>query len=343
MSASHHDPFACFGDSSSDDDNQSTDSAAVTNLEKARQMKETSNSPAEPIGMTQIIDDSFEIFDTGPFSGQGVRATVAFKCGDEIMRESAVMRIPTSQSANSLENARIMHKNAIQRAYNSMHPTSQQSVMNLASCDEDDIDVMKTPTGVWDTNSFCLGDDPLGGLFLTISRINHSCRPNVIHFWQPKLKQTLVFATRDIKEGEEIFTTYGPAECMGTESRREYLNNRFSFQCRCDMCLEGNTNGGDEKMMQIKMLQDEIALSAGLISKNGTSSIEKCLALMNEQGIGGGVFTKSLYHQGYEICTAAGDSEGARSYLGRELIAVCHSEGVGSPKAIEIEDMMNYI
>ena len=344
MSASDdHDPFDCFGDSSSDEDNTTTDAAADADFKEAQRLKEKSNAGKSTADIiSSITSDMFEIFDA-PLSGKGLRATVAYKCGDEIMRESAAMRIPNSQPASSQEAAEQLHKYAIQRAYNSMHETTQLSFMDLSSCNEDGIeDVIKTPAGVYDTNSFRLGNDPLGGVFLTIARINHSCLPNVSHFWRPNLQQTLVFATRDIDIGEELCTMYGPSECMDTESRREYLSDRFSFQCMCEMCLEGNTNGGDERMIKIKTLHDDIAFqsSTGIAA---LESVEKCLDLMKEQGIGGGAFTKSIYHRGHDICIAAGDKTGARAYLANELIAVRDSEGIGSPKAIEIEHMLNRV
>ena len=62
---------------------------------------------------------------------------------------------------------------------------------------------------------------------------------------------------------------------------------------------------------------------------------------MNEQGIGGGAFTKSIYHRGYAICDAAGDDAGARAYLSSELRAVRDSEGADSPNATEIEFVLN--
>ena len=69
--------------------------------------------------------------------------------------------------------------------------------------------------------------------------------------------------------------------------------------------------------------------------------MKKCLTLMKKQGIGGGVFTKSIYHSGYDICMASGDFEEAKSYLSCELKAVQDSEGVDSPRAVEIEQVLN--
>ena len=373
MSSGTIDPFTCFGEdsSSSDHDGDSDsdhhhnnpsqlDASAASNLEQAHCLRDKSNNIRVLVPITN--NASFKVFDAGPLSGKGLRAISAYKCGDEIIRESAAMRIPNSHPASSLEAAKLLHQQAIQRAYNSMHHTTQCAFMDLSSCDEGE--GIKTPHGIYDTNSFRLEDtNNNGALFLTIARINHSCHPNVNHIWRENLQQMLVFATRDIQVGEELCTSYGPSECMTTQSRREYLYDRFSFQCMCTMCVDGNKNGGDERMMKIQSLQEDIALSSisMLVSSNKDSSsssssssltineketsalesVTKCLALMNEQGIGGGVYTKSIYHHGYDICMACGNVEGAKAYLVRELKAVRESEGVDSPRALEIEQVLN--
>eukprot|EP00986_Skeletonema_menzelii_P004299 scaffold1460_cov138-Skeletonema_menzelii.AAC.1 len=340
------DPFACFGgdgSSSSDEDDVHTN-----NMEEADRLRDKLNSE-QPSAITDLLhehESSFELFDATLASGKGLRAVSAYKQGDEIMRETAVMRIPNSQPAASREAAEQLHKDEIQRTYNSLHERTQKSVMALASCNEDGTGVARTPQGVYDTNSFRLENDPKGGLFLTIARLNHSCRPNVTHFWSPRLQQKLIFAARDIDIGEELLTTYGPGQCMTTKGRREYLNEKFSFECNCEMCKEGNENGGDERMMEIQALQEDIALqsSSGTVPTTDVegqlASVRKCLVLMKEQGIGGGAFTKSIFHHGYDISLAAGDYDGARSYLSSELTAVRDSEGIYSSKAIQIEQAL---
>ncbi len=348
-----NDPFACFGgdgSSSSDDDDDIVRTTNNNHTKKAADRLRDNLNSAQPSAVTDLLhkhESSFEMFDATLASGKGLRAIVAYKQGDEILRETAVMRIPNSQPAASREAAERLHRDEIQRKFNSLHQRTQQSVMELASCNEDGIDgVTRTPQGVYDTNSFRLENDPKGGLFLTIARINHSCRPNVTHFWSPKLQQKLIFAARDIDVGEELLTTYGPGHCMATKGRREYLNERFSFDCNCEMCQEANEFGGDERMIEIQALQEDIALqsSSGLVSttdvKGQLASVRRCLTLMKEQGLVGGAFTKSIFHHGYDICLAAGDYHGAKSYLNSELIAVRGSEGVQSSKAIEIEQAL---
>lgn len=164
----------------------------------------------------------------------------------------------------------------------------------------------------------------------------------------------MIFAARDIDIGEELLTTYGLGHCMmTTKGRREYLNERFSFECNCEMCQEGNANGGDERMIEIQALQDDFALkkssssssvsSRADVAKGQLASVRRCLTLMKEQGLAGGAFTKSIFHRAYDICLAAGDYDGARFYLNSELIAVRDSEGVHSSKAIEIEQVLRDI
>ncbi len=381
-------PFACFGESSGSgsDDGSDVDldrdlSRVASNLAESRRLRDRSNAYRGIVGggggtrrttndiILPIIDESrFEVFDSGPSTGLGLRATMPYRVGDEVMREYAVMRVPNSQRATCREDAMDMHRNAVQREYDAMKAGTKSAFMELSSsCDgggtsgvgRDDDDrtvIVKTPRGIYDTNAFRLGDDDKthGGLFLTMARLNHSCRPNVNHFWSSELQMTLVFALRDIRIGEELCTTYGPSEWSDTRGRREYLRERFMFDCNCEMCLEGNDDGGDDRMMSIRNLQEGIALSSSLSSSSSRSagvasaasasaleSVDECLTLMKRQGICGGAFTKSIYHRGYAVCDASGDETGALSYLTSELKAVRDSEGMGSPNALEIENMLN--
>ena len=381
--------FACFGDAGSDDDDDRTavrvfsssamEARDAADVSKSRELCNASNAN-RPTSLGPIIDNSrFVVFDTatavgssgfsasgdGGGGGLGLRATRAYVTGQEILREVAVMRIPNTQSASCRSEAVRLHNNAVLRAYNLLHDDTRSAFMDLSSSceddeaddDDDDVDDMakkKTPRGIYDTNSFRLGPhESNGGVFLTIARMNHSCRPNVNHYWRSNLQMTVVYACRDVHVGEELCTIYGPSEWMDTLGRRTFLNERFHFTCNCEMCTEGNIAGGDERMERIRVLQEDIALSSSLLitpsssttttdaSSSKLEDINKCLSLMTQQGIGGGAFTKSIYHRGYAICIAAGDIKSARTYLQSEYIAVRNSEGVDSPNALEIECVLN--
>jgi hypothetical protein len=292
----------------------------------------------------------FEVFEADPESanrGMGIRALRAFSPGDEIMREAAVLRVPSQMAASSREEADAMHVRSVQAAFDALPATKQQAVMSLSSCGQwlQADGGVRTPHGIYQTNSFLLrgqGDAQDGALFLAIARINHSCRPNVNHIWRWDLQKTLVFASRDIAIGDELLTTYGPSECLDTKGRREYLEESFSFKCRCEMCLEGNTIGGDDVMNQLHELHASIP---DLVQKGkhqvAIDNIESCVVLLQKQGIGGGVFTKPLFKYGYQVALMGlKDRRLARQYLVKELNAVIQSEGVGCPDAVRLDQML---
>lgn len=78
------------------------------------------------------------------------------------------------------------------------------------------------------------------GLYLTQSKINHSCRPNAeIRF--PYSNNVLqVVALREINADEEICISYLD-ECQlnrSRHSRQKYLQENYLFLCECEKCHE---------------------------------------------------------------------------------------------------------
>jgi hypothetical protein len=348
----NEDPFACFDSDGSDVDDddhiaavEENDSSSRTSV---RRLVEAANARQKNAAIEHLPllggSSGFEVFDD-PISGKGLRALRKYACGDEIIREGAAMRVRNQHAASSAEDAKVMYERAVQACFDALSPATQRAVMDLSSC-EQSLDAnggIATPLSVIETNSFRLGEEIEGGLFLTVARINHSCRPNCNHIWRPDLQATVVFATKTIEIGEELCTTYGPSECLNTAGRRAHLRKGFSFDCMCQMCLEGNMKGGDDRMLELNSLQEDISLLARTGNpKEAMHSVEQCLKFLDQQGIGTGVFVKPILHYGYQISlTGLDDKELARSYLARELIAVNDSEGVGCYKSIDIQLMLD--
>ncbi|KAL3898159.1 MAG: hypothetical protein SGARI_006743 [Bacillariaceae sp.] len=257
------------------------------------------------------------------------------------------MRVPNHHAATSYEAAQRLHAFAVQREFHGLHPATQHAVTQLFCVGDDDNDNNDNTTrrevvDVYQTNSFQLPNETEGGLFLTLARLNHSCRPNSNHIWRPDLQQTLLFATKDIAIGDEIFTTYGPAECLDTEGRQNYLKSRFFFDCQCSMCQEGDQSGGDARMVELNALQEDISLLAQSGQpKAAIEAVERCRGLLKEQGIGSGVFVKAVLHLGYQVSLVGLEDQAmAKSYLDQELVATNMCEGVGSPNSIKIEKLL---
>ncbi|KAJ7287122.1 hypothetical protein C8J57DRAFT_1652923, partial [Mycena rebaudengoi] len=82
----------------------------------------------------------------------------------------------------------------------------------------------------------------------SLSRINHSCSPNVmLCFDKPSLSFKL-FAVRDIAKGEELTRSYTPIEIPAKE-RQEQLA-QYGFACTCGACSDAKVS--DARRMKIK-------------------------------------------------------------------------------------------
>lgn len=102
--------------------------------------------------------------------------------------------------------------------------------------------------GILQTNGFELeageGWPACRGLFIVVSRINHSCLPNCAQRWDGGKGVMIIVPAREIDVGEEITLTYlENAESMGVVQRRESLMDGFGFWCECELC---RAEGGDE-------------------------------------------------------------------------------------------------
>jgi len=108
------------------------------------------------------------------------------------------------------------------------------------------------------------------GLYPTISRINHSCVPNVVWSWiQSDTKRAIkqVRVIREICEGDEILASYCEAtDSFPTKVERQRLLERWRFICKCDICsLTGEElEENDNTRKKITKFDDDVVAMAGL-------------------------------------------------------------------------------
>ena len=123
------------------------------------------------------------------------------------------------------------------------------SVLNLG-----DLDV-KTAVQVYmifDTNAFH------NGVFLKMSRFNHSCVSNAEFFWNEKENVREIRSISNIAEGDEITINYKGTEVLDTNERRKKLS-WLSFHCICPACDLSEKDLIEEKKscQKMKELQDK--------------------------------------------------------------------------------------
>jgi len=73
------------------------------------------------------------------------------------------------------------------------------------------------------------------GLYLWISMLNHSCKPNCEAVHSDGV--THIVSNRRIEKGSELTIRYGPAEDLLT---------RYGFTCVCDVCISGEVPPTEE-------------------------------------------------------------------------------------------------
>ena len=82
-------------------------------------------------------------------------------------------------------------------------------------------------------------------LYLKFSMLNHSCDPNTITN-SPDFsgKSMEVRAIKEIQVGEEVTTSYIDAltATLREKKEKEVLLKNWSFQCKCDICLQPETD-----------------------------------------------------------------------------------------------------
>lgn len=91
--------------------------------------------------------------------------------------------------------------------------------------------------GAYRDFSYMMGTYNLNNLgnriYLVYSHLNHNCEPNVRY--NTEGGRVTVYASRDIDEGEQLFTTYVDPT-WGVDQRRETLRVNWGFLCECGRC-----------------------------------------------------------------------------------------------------------
>ncbi|KAF9964016.1 hypothetical protein BGZ70_007033 [Mortierella alpina] len=161
-----------------------------------------------------------------------------------------------------------------------------------------------TAFGIVRTNGLPLGVDAVDcAVYRTLSRVNHSCAPNVHHTWNPKTKKEYLHATRDIAGGSEILTSYLDPFLV-REERMKRLWKSFQFECQCELCAAPSPAEYDLTVRRIKICSDLIMTCASSDPKKSIQFVRETLALLDKIG---GEGKTPFYYDGYQISAMYGD------------------------------------
>lgn len=161
--------------------------------------------------------------------GLGMVASREMKLGETVVTEVAVLKLggdEVGDEASSLGAQFALLSPALQRKVTALHSQGE----------EEGRDRLAT---IFQTNCIQADSGRCAGLFPTIARINHSCRPNVV--WGQRGKNPMakeVRVTRRIAAGEEICSNYlddGPTN-YSVASHRKAALEKWGFSCSCPSC-----------------------------------------------------------------------------------------------------------
>ena len=176
-----------------------------------------------------------------PNKGMGLVTNRSIKMGDKFFVERCALYILSSSRVRDdkdfvLEN----HSN----------PNIQRAIMRLTPSYGTLKDkYLKNSYGQTKFNDST--NDTSGGLFITCSRINHSCLPNCEWKYDNLRNELRLIALTDIQANEEITIRYYPI--MNTSSRRRFSYWNYHFECQCAAC----TNPFFEKEYEFKVYMKE--------------------------------------------------------------------------------------
>ena len=118
---------------------------------------------------------------------------------------------------------------------------------------------------IWKLNSFFGGGDDLSYVYLDISRINHSCVPNVEIDENLEDKTAEIYALRDIATGEELTMCYNAIYNGATRQQRQnMLKACYGFTCACTACEAGEEESAQSDARR-KIIHALYHLVAGLL------------------------------------------------------------------------------
>ena len=228
--------------------------------------------------------------------GTGIFATASIHEYQCLLRESPLMACGHSTASEA----------KIAQLVSQLDANDAPRFWELHDCHHD------TPTalGIFETNAlFACGDAQ--GLFVTLSRVNHSCKPNCLVHWDQGAGKEVLLAVQKVAPGEELVISYLPDDDWPRKRRREYLARKFGFDCQCQLCAESNAN--DERLTEIAKLDDAI-LTWRCIPRVAYNAAYTRIQLLLQEGRSPVTLARTAL-DAYQLCYMANEEAEALGWL----------------------------
>ncbi|GLB39181.1 hypothetical protein LshimejAT787_0603430 [Lyophyllum shimeji] len=269
--------------------------------------------------------------------GLGMFATRDLSMGDHILTERPLTVTPTTipmpKFARCLEGLTDeqrrqaildrWEKAFLLPCFNRLDSAAQADFLDLANSHAED--GSGPILGVIRTNGFEVAgvvdpgpDGEYAAVCRIMCRINHSCSPSADRLFDIASFSFQLRATRDVKQGEEIFVSY----CNVLETaadRQEYLAS-YGIKCTCNSCLP-DTTASDQRRLDLRRSIDAIDndydtwLADPLLADDYTIKISlRWISVIQQEALEASDAYRHHLHAIVKAYVALGDAENAVKY-----------------------------
>ena len=155
--------------------------------------------------------------------GVGVLATKDIVKGETLWEDKVILNARVTSNTDNFHNISLLNRQVEQ-----LSPSERQHFLSLHDPDPGGPDQLKNAR-IYANNTY------FDGCYLLSSRINHSCKPNVMLSSDDTI-HTEVVALRNILAGEEILVSYLRTSELETKKERTEKIKNWEFHCDCELC-----------------------------------------------------------------------------------------------------------
>lgn len=247
-----------------------------------------------------------------PGKGQGVFAARHVVKGERVLVDKPFFVVTKPYNARTVLEEFQRMPFARRQQYMQLHCPNRSDNTNM-------IDVMC----IFEANCFNIGS--AAAMFLTATRFNHSCLPNIYYSWSEKRDEIVLHSMTDIPEGEEMTICYGRAFC--TRDQRQSELRIYNFYCGCPACQTETASGkaSESRRLVMKALNDQIIMFQSMLNEallvyglqDPLTPVLQLIGLIKGEGLHGELMTP--YRDAADYLRGRGNFEEALTFAHLEL------------------------
>ncbi|KAG7443372.1 SET domain-containing protein [Guyanagaster necrorhizus] len=300
-------------------------------------------TPGFPCPIERTKEPVFHISST-PDRGLGMFAVKRMKMGDLVLDERPMMVTPALANPSNItfpesftekevyQAAIYEYEKTLRFCFRRMPKENQQAFMGLSNCHQHDGSGILF--GIIRTNGYRIEElkdnnaQESFGIYTAVwdklSRLNHSCSPNICRKWNMASFSMQIRAARDIEEGEELTTAY--CGILDPAATRQTDLAPYDFKCRCAACLDPSKSDVRRGGFSRSPVLIPPFIGKGKGKGDWLDPALKLLAEMEEEGVQASLFYKTTLQQLVHACIYMGDKDRVLLY-GRKLDAISRARG----------------